>query len=178
MDNDRPADDRELFRRAVGDVRPLAHDRVVPDTPRPPPVPVQRQLDERAVLREMAQGLYDATEIETGDELVYCRPGLQHSVFRRLRRGQYAIEAEIDLHGLTVSEAKDTLLTFLHEARGRGWRCVRVVHGKGHGSRGRQPVLKGKVNHWLRQLDSVLAFCSTRPVDGGTGAVYVLLKRG
>ncbi|MGQ0658294.1 MAG: Smr/MutS family protein, partial [Chromatiales bacterium] len=145
--------------------------------PRPDPIPVQRLLDEREVLREMASGHFDNAEIETGEELLYFRPGVRHTVFRRLRRGQFAIEGELDLHGLTVAEAKETLLKFLHDARGAGRRCVRIVHGKGLRSRGQEPVLKGKVNHWLRQLDTVLAFCSTRAVDGGTGALYVLLRR-
>ena len=170
-------DDAELFRRTVGDVKPLTHDMAEVEVPRPDPIPVQRLLDERAVLREMASGQFDGAEIETGDELVFHRPGVPHTLFRRLRRGQFAIEGELDLHGLTVAEAKNALVNFLGGARVAGWRCVRIVHGKGHGSHGRQPVLKGKVNNWLRRFDAALAFCSTRPVDGGTGAVYVLLKR-
>jgi DNA-nicking Smr family endonuclease len=173
-DND---EDARLFRESVGEVRPLTHDLAEVAAPRPAPIPRQRLRDERAVLREMAAGLYDAAEIETGDELVFARPGIQLTLMRKLRRGQFAIEAELDLHGYTVADAREALFLFLHDARASGRRCVRVVHGKGNGSQGRQPVLKGKVNHWLRQIDAVLAFASTRPVDGGTGAVYVLLKR-
>ncbi|MCG3201541.1 MAG: putative DNA endonuclease SmrA [Gammaproteobacteria bacterium] len=169
--------DALLFRQTVGEVRPLAHDLANPPRARPAPIPQQRLLDERQVLREMASGLFDGAEIETGDELVYFRPGLQHTVMRKLRRGQYAVEAELDLHGCTVVDARAALAAFIHDAQAYGRRCVRIVHGKGYGSHGRQPVLKGKVNHWLRQIDAVLAFCSTRPAHGGTGAVYVLLKR-
>jgi DNA-nicking Smr family endonuclease len=170
-------EDSLLFRQMVGEVKPLTHDLADVRTPRPEPIPTQRMLDERAVLREMASGVFDGSEIETGEELIFFRAGIQHTLFRRLRRGQYAVEAELDLHGLTVAEAREALAQFLHDTQLTGRRCVRIVHGKGHGSRGRQPILKGKVNHWLRQTDAVLAFCSTRPVDGGTGAVYVLLKR-
>ena len=170
-------EDARLFRQAVGEVKPLVHDLADIDTPRPEPVPTQRHRDERAVLREMADGLYDGAEIEIGDELLYIRAGVQHGVARKLRRGQFAIEAELDLHGYTVDAARELLVEFIHHAQAAGYRCVRIVHGKGNGSRGRQPVLKGKTNHWLRQMNAVLAFCSARPVDGGTGAVYVLLKR-
>jgi len=116
-------------------------------------------------------------KFETGEELLHVRPGLQQTVIRKLRRGQYAIEAELDLHGATVTQAREAVDEFLGAARERGKRCVRIIHGKGHSSVGKMPVLKGKVNSWLRQKDEVLAFCSARPNDGGTGAVYVLLKR-
>ncbi|HTT07368.1 MAG TPA: Smr/MutS family protein [Gammaproteobacteria bacterium] len=167
-----------MFREAMSKVRRLKSDRVAPERPKRAPVPEQRLRDEQEVLREMAQGLYDSSEIETGDELLFVRPGIQHSLTRKLRRGQLSIEGELDLHGQTVAEAKESLVAFLSKAQDRGWRCVRIVHGKGLRSQGRMPVLKGKVNHWLQQLDAVLAFSSTRPADGGTGAVYVLLKRG
>jgi DNA-nicking Smr family endonuclease len=170
-------EDLRLFRQTVGEVKPLVHDLADIDTPRPAPVPAQRHRDEREVLREMANGLYDGAEIETGDELLYIRTGIQHSVARKLRRGQLAIEAELDLHGYTVDAARELLFDFIHRAQMAGQRCVRIVHGKGNGSRGGQPVLKGKANHWLRQMNAVLAFCSARPVDGGTGALYVLLRR-
>ncbi|MEZ5671388.1 MAG: Smr/MutS family protein [Thiotrichaceae bacterium] len=90
--------------------------------------------------------------------------------------GQFSISAELDLHGLIVSQAREAVVDFLHYCRDRSLRCVRIVHGKGYGSWQKQPILKGKLNHWLRQRDEVLAFCPARGVDGGTGAVYVLLK--
>jgi len=120
----------------------------------------------------------DAADLETGEELLFSRTGLQNRVLRRLRRGEYAIEAELDLHGLTRLEARQALSEFLHDCRARGCRCVRIIHGKGRGSQGKRPVLKQYVDHWLRQVDAVLAYCSAIPAHGGTGAIYVLLKRG
>lgn len=174
----KPADEElELFRRSVGPIKALPQDTVVLRPPPPPPVPAQRRRDEQEVLDEMLLGFFDGAEIETGEELLNVRPGVPHSVVRKLRRGQLSIEAELDLHGLTVPEAKLALARFLRASAAAGRRCIRVVHGKGYGSRQKQPVLKGKTNHWLRQREEVLAFCSARPSDGGTGAVYVLLRR-
>ncbi|WJW76606.1 Smr/MutS family protein [Thiohalobacter sp. IOR34] len=168
--------DRALFRDSVGPVRPLRSDRVQHPPRRPPPQPRFRQADERAVLRDMLSDAFDAAELETGEELLFARPGLQGRLLKRLRRGQLPIDAECDLHGLTVAEARQVLAEFLLHSRLNRQCCVRIIHGKGHGSVQRIPVLKRKVDHWLRQRDEVLAFCSARPVDGGTGAVYVLLK--
>lgn len=165
-----------LFRDAVGPVRALEHDRHLPETAGPPPVPSQRRRDEKQVLRDLLSDGLDPADLETGEELVYLRPGLPYSLLRRLRRGQFSVGPQLDLHGLTVDEARAALGAFLHEVQRGGRRCVRIVHGKGLRSRQGQPVLKVKVNHWLRQREEVLAFCSARPVDGGTGAVYVLLK--
>lgn len=170
-------EEADLFRSAVGPVRRLQHDRVYHPPRRPSPRPRFRELDEQAVKREMLHGDLHPAELETGDELLFFRPGLQHSVLRRLRRGQFTIEAEFDLHGMTVPVARQALAEFLHAAGAHGQRCVRIIHGKGHGSHQRKPVLKSKVDHWLRQRRDVLAFCSARQVDGGTGAVYVLLRR-
>jgi DNA-nicking Smr family endonuclease len=97
---------------------------------------------------------------------------------RKLARGNFSVQDEIDLHGMTVPEAKEALHDFIGECESRGYTCVRIVHGKGLGSGNRGPVLKGKVNKWLRQWNAVLAFVSTRQIDGGTGAVYVLLRKG
>jgi DNA-nicking Smr family endonuclease len=124
----------------------------------------------------MLSDALDPAELETGEELLYCRPGMQHNVMRKLRRGQYSVEAELDLHGMRVAEARQVLSDFLRHSLDSGIKTIRIIHGKGNGSLNKQPVLKGKVNHWLRQRVEVLAFCSARPVDGGTGAIYVLLK--
>jgi DNA-nicking Smr family endonuclease len=115
-------------------------------------------------------------EVETGDELIYLRPGIGSGVLRKLRRGQFSVGAELDLHGKTVSEARDALALFLKESQTFGIRCVRIIHGKGLGSRHGRPVIKGKLDRWLRMRDEVIAFSSARPIDGGTGAVYVLLR--
>lgn len=170
-------DTDSLFRRLVGPVRPITHNRVDAGTPRPAPVPRQTQAEQREVLAVMAQGEVDSTALETGEELIYCSPGLQDRQFRKLRRGQFSIEAELDLHGLIADEAREAVALFLTQARESGKRCVRIIHGKGLGSRDGRPVLKTNLQHWLRKRAEVLAFCSARPVDGGTGAVYVLIKR-
>ena len=175
-DSDNDDDETRLFREAVRGVRPLRDDRVSPWKQPPPPRPRQRERDEARVLKDMLRDP-DPAELETGEELFYARTGLQTNVIRRLRRGQMPVEAELDLHGKTSDEARVLLAGFLPACRDRGLRVVRVIHGKGLGSHNRLPVLKGKVNYWLQQRDEVLAFCSARPVDGGTGAVYVLLKK-
>lgn len=171
-------EDRALFREAVKDVVPLEYDKITPE-PRPlAPYPLKRAADEQAVLRDMLSDALEPWEIETGEELWFSRGGLQHTVLRKLRRGQYAIGAELDLHGMTSAEARQALGEFLIVCRHRYIRCVRIVHGKGNRSLNKLPVLKAKVSHWLRQRDEVLAYCSALPADGGTGALYVLLKRG
>lgn len=173
---DGDSDDRKLFDEAVRGVRKLRQDRKAPYRPRRKPLPRSRERDEREVLASLLSDT--ATEdIETGEELLFVRPGLQQTVLRKFRRGLYAIEAELDLHGHTVPEARERLAAFLHAARAGGKRCVRIIHGKGLSSAGRLPVLKVKVNGWLRQRDEVLAFVSARPHHGGTGAVYVLLRK-
>lgn len=116
-------------------------------------------------------------DLATGDELVYRRNGVQSSVMRRLRRGYYRCQAEIDLHGMVVATARLSLADFLQEAHDFNYRCVRIIHGKGLRSGHRGPVLKTKVTGWLRQRNEVLAYISARPVDGGTGALYVLLRK-
>lgn len=168
--------DRELFRQAMADVHPLRSDYLPLQPPAPAPFPRKHWEDERQVLQDLLADPDEATWLETGEELWFARPGLQHGTLRKLRRGHYSVGAELDLHGLTVAEAKQALIAFLQRCMLQRVRCVRIIHGKGHGSFQRIPVLKGKVNHWLQQRDEILAFCSARPVDGGTGAVYVLLK--
>ena len=167
----------ELFRQLVGEVRPLSQDKIHPYRQKPPARPIKRQEDEKQVLQDMMSDLFEIDEVETGEELIFTRPGVQTSVMRKLRRGQFSIEAELDLHRMTAEQARQAIAHFLHQMGIDGRRCVRIIHGKGHGSFNKTPVLKNKVNRWLRQRDEVLAFCSARPVDGGTGALYVLLKR-
>lgn len=177
MSKHRPdEEDIRLFREAVGPVRPLAQGRHHHVRPGPPPVPAQRRRDESQVLKDLLSDGLDPADLETGEELLYLRPGLPYDLLRRLRRGQFSIGEHLDLHGMTSEEARAALAAFLHDVRRNGTRCIRVIHGKGRGSRLGRPVLKSKVSHWLRQREEVLAFCSARPVDGGTGAVYVLLK--
>lgn len=169
--------ERRLFEREVGPVTklpPRGHALVAP--PRPEPLPRQREADERAALQE---ALSDEVDIEslllTDDGLSFRRPRVGPDVVTRLRRGQWAIQSQIDLHGLTREEAREALIDFVRQSVRRGHRCVRVVHGKGHGSPGRQPVLKGKVQRWLAQMTEVIAFAQASGPQGGAGALLVLL---
>jgi len=169
--------DDSLFRNAMGAVRRMRQDKIGPHRQRLKPVPRQRQRDEQQVLLDSLAPLSDLADIEVGDELLFSRNGVQNSVMRKLRRGQYRIEAELDLHRLTAVQAREALQGFILECRRRQLRCVRIIHGKGLGSRDQRPVLKGRVDQWLRQWDDVLAFTSARPCDGGSGATYVLLRK-
>jgi DNA-nicking Smr family endonuclease len=170
-------DDKSLFRQAVTGAKPLDHGRHEQARPRPPGSAAFRRADERAVLDEAL--LLPASElgVETGEEILFRTAGVSDQVLRNLRRGRYAIADELDLHGLVAEEAREVVRNFLAEAAARGRSCVRIIHGKGHGSGPRGPVLKKSVNLWLRKHDAVLAFCSARAAHGGTGAIYVLLRR-
>jgi DNA-nicking Smr family endonuclease len=172
--------ERNLFARAAGAVQPMrAHRRVHLAPDQPPPIPVQQQLDEQRVLLEAISDEFDAaTLLDVDDALSFRRPGIGLDVTRRLRKGFWSIQGEIDLHGLRREEAREALATFVREAHRRGWRCVRVVHGKGLGSPGKTPVLKGRVQSWLIQKSEVLAFVQARGDEGGAGALVVLLKPG
>jgi DNA-nicking Smr family endonuclease len=177
-DKNKPDDDEiALFRNAVREVRPLRHDRHTPTRRRPAPIPKQTLREQELVREAMLSDEFDPADIETGEELIYARPGVQHALLRKLRRGHFSIAHELDLHGMTVAVARREVLNFILQCQSGSMQCVRIIHGKGHGSRNKQPVLKVKLNGWLQQIDAILAFCSARPVDGGTGAVYVLLKK-
>lgn len=169
-----------LFKRAVGQVHNLqATVRVDLSPPRPQPIPARRQADEQAVLKESLSDEFDVESLlETDESLSWRRPELGLDVVRKLRRGVWAIQGELDLHGLRTDEARTRLSGFLRDAQLKGWRCLRVVHGKGLGSPGKQPVLKDKVHRWLVQSERVLAFVQARADEGGNGAVVVLLQTG
>lgn len=171
------SEDRDLFRQLVGVDKAYSFDGVKPARKNVAAIPKQRIKDDQRVIEEMFSEDFETTEIETGDELIFIRPGVSRSVFRKLHRGQISIQGELDLHGLTVVMARQQLSHYLHQCRISGKRCVRIIHGKGRGSFQGQPVIKNKVNAWLRQRDEILAFCSARQVDGGTGAIYVLIKK-
>jgi len=173
-------DDKSAFLKAMKDVRRLDsehNNRAAPRLKRPLARPTQRLKDHQQVLQDMMSDPVDEADVVTGDELFFSRTGIQNNVIRKLKRGQFAIERELDLHGKTSAEAKILVAEFLLYCAQTNLRVVRVIHGKGRGSFNKKPVLKHKVNHWLQQRDEVLAFCSARQVDGGTGAIYVLLKR-
>ncbi len=168
---------RRLFADAVGPVTPMPPDgRADVALPRPTPEPRQRELDEQAALREAWSDEVDVESLLlTDDGLSFRRPGVGAEVVTRLRRGHWAIQGEIDLHGLRRDEAREQLAGFVREATRRGQRCLRVVHGKGHGSPGRQPVLKAKAQRWLAQCAEVIAFAQASGPQGGAGALIVLL---
>jgi len=170
--------ERTLFQRAAGAVKPIRDPGRVPLAPeQPPPIPVQQQLDEQRVLQESLSDEFDAaTLLDVDDALSYRRPGIGADVTRRLRKGDWSIQREIDLHGLRREEAREALAAFVRDAHRQGLRCVRVVHGKGLGSPGKMPVLKSKVQSWLIQKNEVLAFVQARGDEGGGGALIVLLK--
>ncbi len=170
-------EDRALFRNAVDDVTPIETSHVQHEVKLPPAIPRQRQLDDAAALRDSLYGepLIDLY-LEGGDEAAWARVGVLHSVLRDLRRGRWAVQAHLDLHGHTRDEARAAMNQFMAECRALDKRCVRIVHGKGLGSPGREPVLKKLVLGWLTQKPETLAFCQARTTDGGAGAVIVLLQ--
>jgi DNA-nicking Smr family endonuclease len=174
---DPPRDpEAQLFREAMRDVKPIRQRTRAVATPRKPPARARFTAADRAlVLVESLQGI-DGELTDTGDEIQFRRDGVQEAVMRKLKRGEYRVEDECDLHGLRVDEAKEALRQFLAEAMARRLRCVRVIHGKGKGSGPRGPVIKTAVNMILRKTAPVLAFTSARRVDGGTGAINVLLS--
>jgi DNA-nicking Smr family endonuclease len=167
------SDDKSLFLEEIEDATPLKESRTAPYRRRLPPRPLNLLAGDED---ELLQDQYSDQEIETGEELYFARPGIQNRLMHDLRRGYLEIGAELDLHGLTVRYAREDLNEFLAQCHQRRIRCVRIIHGKGYGSEGRQPILKHKLNIWLRQRDDVLAFTSATRRDGGTGAAYVLLR--
>jgi DNA-nicking Smr family endonuclease len=172
-----PEDEAALFREAVRDTTPI---RPVPRVPRrgkaPPPVPVQSLLDGHEAVAESLDGTLGEEPIETGQEPWHLRSGLGRDVLRKLRRGHWVVQDVVDLHGLNREEARLLLSEFLASCLKRRLRCIRIVHGKGLRSPGREPVLKGKVQVWLLRRDEVLAFCEAPANQGGSGALLVLLR--
>ena len=173
----------EFFATAVGPIKPLppkhrpGHRASLQTVPAAP-IAVQHQLDEEAVMREALSDEFDVeTLLDTDDALSYRRPGIGTDVTRKLRKGGWSIQGQVDLHGLRREDAREALVDFIKDAARMGWRCVRVVHGKGLGSLGKTPVLKGKVQSWLIQKQEVLAFVQARPAHGGAGALVVLLAQ-
>ena len=177
MSGKRTDPDTDLFREAMSDVKPIKARARVPAVRRKPPARARFSAADRAlVLVESLQGLGDGEIMDTGDEIQFRRPGVQDGVLRKLKRGEYRVEEVCDLHGLRVDEAKAALREFLADSLAHNLRCVRIIHGKGMGSGPKGPVLKVAVNMILRKTAPVLAFTSARRVDGGTGAINVLLS--
>jgi DNA-nicking Smr family endonuclease len=170
--------EKNLFINAAGAVQPLSHiPKALLKKKPPPPEPKQQQLDDQAVLREAISDEFDvSTLLNSDDHLSFRRPGIGTDVTHRLRRGDWSIQRQLDLHGLRSDEARERLSQFIRESHRHGIRCVRVVHGKGLGSPGKSPVLKNKVHSWLVQKKEVLAFVQAKPAEGGAGALVVLLQ--
>ena len=171
------ADDLALFRAAVTGTLPLpASNRTTPSPTKPVPVPVQSLLDSHDALAESISGPMSwAQSMDTGEELVYLRQGLSRDLLRKLRRGHWVAQDELDLHGLNQEQARAILGQFLAECRHRHLRCVRIIHGKGLRSPNREPVLKGRISQWLARREEILAYCQAPQNLGGSGAMMVLL---
>lgn len=169
--------DSDLFRNAIDKVRPLSkHSDLPPEVKRPEPRPRQFESDEAAVRGELLTHTFDPASIELGDEILYLKAGQPQRLLKQLRRGHFSIRSEIDLHQMTVAVAREAIKLFLADALAHDEFCVRIVHGKGLRSATRGPVVKRMTEQVLRRRDDVLAFASALPVQGGTGAVLVLLR--
>ncbi len=171
-------DEPNLFKQAVKGARPLETEARVQAAPKKPkPVPQQFIRDEWQVpVDSLSDNFIPEHEMESGEELLYLREGQSPSSLSKLRRGFWVVQSKIDLHGLVSDEARLYVADFLNSCKKRNIRCVRIVHGKGLGSRNREPVLKHKLRSWLMQRDEVIAYAQAKPEDGGSGAVIVLLK--
>jgi DNA-nicking Smr family endonuclease len=169
------AEDQDLFRQTIGKVRAVNTDKVLLNKEiKPKPYPKQQTIDESSHLIESAITGLETVGLE--DSISFIAPGIQNNVLKKLRRGFFDLDAEIDLHGLTSSAAKAQLMSFLNDCVQSGCRCVHIVHGKGYRSADNHPVLKNNLNLWLRQYSAVQAFCSASLKGGGAGAVFVLLR--
>ena len=166
-----------LFLQAVIGARPLNVDEIFTEKAKPKPIARQFIRDEKQALRDsLSDDYHPVYDIENGEELLYLRLGQSPDVLSKLRRGFWVVQAQIDLHGLISDEAREYVGEFLGHCKKKNIRCVRIVHGKGLGSRNREPVLKHKLRNWLMQKDEVIAYAQAKPEDGGSGAVIVLLK--
>ncbi|WP_211466991.1 Smr/MutS family protein [Collimonas silvisoli] len=170
--------DADIFRSSIGNVKPLSvPPKFTPNAPRPLPIARQHLADEQAALQEsLSDDFTIETLLDSDEALSFARNGIGPDVMRKLRRGHWTIQQQLDLHGLRREEAREALAEFLRLAAKRGWRCVRIIHGKGLGSVNKEPVLKSKVRNWLVQKEEVLAFCQATAAEGGSGALLVLLK--
>ncbi|GLQ94854.1 Smr/MutS family protein [Dyella acidisoli] len=169
-------EDSRMFREAIGEIRQLDPVEPPPASPKPEPHPYMLEADEAAVPGELLDMAFDPGLMEVGEELSYLRDGYPPKLLRQLKRGQFSVQDDIDLHQMNAAAAQATIAEFLAQAAERGFHCVRIVHGKGLRSKSSGPVLKVLTDRLLRRRDDVIAFASARPMQGGTGAVVVLLK--
>ena len=171
--------DQDFFREAMSGVTPLSRDNSFYEEKSSTPKPLKHTntYEEEIIINDPLSDDLEVDEVDSAEILSFCHTGIQNSVFRRLKTGSYRISDELDLHGFTIKEAKQILVYYLQETPQFEGCCVRIIHGKGNRSGSSKPVLKTQVNHWLIEHERVLAFHSTKPKDGGAGAVYVLLRR-
>lgn len=167
---------KNSFDNLIGSVRKMPQDRVTPYRPKVKPVPTQRLVDDENVMRELLAADDESTSLESGDELTYLKSGYPPKLLKRLRRGEFSIQDELDLHGYFAQEAKPAVHAFINEAAASDVSAIRIIHGKGLHSKHKKPVLKNLILGWLRKNQYVIAVCSTPANDGSTGAIYVLLK--
>lgn len=172
-----PEDEFNLFRSEMSDAQPIHYDSVLHTAPKPKAKKLHHKTSGDRSHQATFSDMFTPETVGNEEYLEYRGPGIQHRTFSKLRNGKIHIEAELDLHGYTLAMAETTLADFLEQCQQQQIRCVRVIHGKGWSSKDNKPVLKSKLNHWLRQNQCVLAFCSATIEDGGTGAVYLLLKK-
>jgi len=166
--------DKAIFREAMRHVKPLTHTKIQSSSPSPQRPTLKKEKEHKKMDTPFSD--YDKLEpVSSEDLLAFNRPGIQHKILRKLRGGQYNVEAVLDLHGMTVEKASIALHQFLLHCQERAVRHVLIIHGKGTSSG--KPILKNKLNHWLRQTEHVLAFCSATAKDGRGGALYALLKK-
>jgi DNA-nicking Smr family endonuclease len=170
------AEEIDLFRRSVGPVRKVAQDRAGPVRKSPAPRPRRRDDDEARIDTDNFSDAFSMDTVSSDETLFFARPGLQQRQLQRLRRGQLQVGAELDMHGMTATIARNALVNFISLCSEQHVRCARIIHGKGYGSGADAPVLKNRLNSWLRQHHDVLAFSSAQIKDGGSGALYVLLR--
>jgi len=170
-------DDDTLFHKEMSGVKPLSQKRIHHTSTVSEPMPKSTKGDKPYSIDSLYSEEFEPKTIGNEETLSFQRAGVQDRLFNQLRAGQLTIDAELDLHGMTITVAHQELAEFIHQCRQERIRCVRIIHGKGWGSKHNQPVLKTKLNAWLQHEENVLAFCSTPIEDGGTGAVYVLLRR-
>jgi len=171
------SDKTDKMAQLLSGVNPLKQDKITPYRKAIDPIPQQRRQDDERVMQELLAESDETTSYESGDELKFLRNGYSSRLLKKLRRGDFAIQDELDLHGLVVSDAKQETHGFINECARDNVRAVRIVHGKGRNSAGRKPVLKNMLLGWLSKNQHVVAVCSTPANDGGTGAVYVLLHK-
>jgi DNA-nicking Smr family endonuclease len=170
------AEEIDLFRRSIGPVRKISCDRVRHAHKPPPPRPRKCHEPVMPVMPDNFSDAHDPGSVSAEESLFFARPGLQQRQLQRFRRGQMTCAAELDLHGMTTAIARTELMAFIAYCSTRRIRCARIIHGKGYGSGGSAPVLKNRLNSWLRQHHDVLAFSSAQARHGGSGALYVLLR--